>query len=47
METLTIKLPKGFLRKIDEVMKERDYPSRSAVIREAVRQFLREQGKKV
>jgi len=41
-EQITVSLPKKVLEKLDELVKEGRYLSRSEAIREAIRAFLRE-----
>ncbi|HUX97960.1 MAG TPA: ribbon-helix-helix domain-containing protein [Candidatus Deferrimicrobium sp.] len=42
METLQIRLPKKLLAKVDELVKSGLFQSRSEIIREAVRNYIRE-----
>ena len=42
MSTINISLPKGMVEKIDRIVKEQRYASRSELVRDAVRSFFSE-----
>lgn len=42
METIHVKLPRKQLREVDEMVRERHYPSRSELVREAIRRMTEE-----
>ena len=42
MSTINISLPKGMVEKIDRIVKEQGYASRSELVRDAVRSFFSE-----